>query len=274
MEFPLGAKVFAVNQKGNSASVTPALVALYMTSFEEPSVPAEMSLRNLEAAINLVKLFHLVSIKPTLVKSEESPFLDALLDRNKARVIFNLADDHPAYMSCWCTSKEFAHSGSVSEEIVMVFVSLGLINAKILTQHIMPRQGPGRPLTVSGWSDTSGGTGIRTAAYFYGEIQKQPLKYYQWRAVVVVDDTYKVGVVRDLKKPDRFMWELFFLDSDKDPIWLNDTQLADALYTARRLGVAGPSPVAPPVAETDTTSSSSLPTSTPEPASSPNPICP
>ena len=97
MEFPVGAKVFAVNQKGNSASVTPALVALYMTSFEEPSVPAEMSLRNLGAAINLVKLLHLVSIKPTLDKSEESPFLDALLDRNKARGIFNLADDHPAY---------------------------------------------------------------------------------------------------------------------------------------------------------------------------------
>ena len=110
MEFPLGAKVFAVNQKGNSTSVTAASVALFMTSFEEPSVPAEMSLQNLEAAINLVKLFHLVSIKPTLDKSEESPFLDALLDRNKAHVVFNLADDHPAYLTCWCTSKEFAHS--------------------------------------------------------------------------------------------------------------------------------------------------------------------
>ena len=98
MEFPVGAKVFAVYQKGNSASVTPALVALYMTTFEEPSVPAEMSLRNLGAAIHLVKLLHLDSIKPTLDKSEESPFLDALLDRNKARGIFNLADDHPAYI--------------------------------------------------------------------------------------------------------------------------------------------------------------------------------
>ena len=111
-------------------------------------------------------------------------------------------------------------------------------------------------------------------AYFYGEIQNHPLKYYQWRAVVVVDDTYKDGVVRDLKKPDRFMWELFFIDSDKEPMWLNDTQLADALYTARRLGVAGPSHVAPAVAETDTMPFSSLPTSTSQPASSPNPICP
>ena len=78
MEFPVGAKVFVVNQKGSSASVTPALVALYMTSFMEPSVPAEMSLQNLGAAINLVKLIHLISIKPTLDKSEESSFLDAL----------------------------------------------------------------------------------------------------------------------------------------------------------------------------------------------------
>ena len=156
----------------------------------------------------------------------------------------------------------------------MVFVFLGLINARILTQNIVARQGPGRPLTVSCWHDASGGTGSRTAAYFYGEIQKQPLKYYQWCAVVVVDDTFTVGVARDQKKPDRFMWELFFLYSDKEPIWLNDTQLADALYTARRLGVAGPSPVAPPVAGTDSASSSSLPTSTPEPASSPDPSCP
>ena len=87
-----------------------ALVALFMTSFEEPSVPAEMSLQNLEAAINLVKLFHLVSIKPTLDKSEESPFLDALLDRNKARDIFNLADDHKLFwqqktMKCFAGCK-------------------------------------------------------------------------------------------------------------------------------------------------------------------------
>ena len=101
-------------------------------------------------------------------------------------------------MLCWRTSKELAHSGSVSEEIFMVFEFLGLINARILTQNIVPRQGTGRPLTVSCWHVTSGGTSSRTAAQFYGEIQKQPLKYYHWCAVVVVDDIYTVGVVRDL----------------------------------------------------------------------------
>ena len=43
--------------------MTAALVALFMASFEEPSVPAEMSLQNLEAAINLVKLFRVARIQ-------------------------------------------------------------------------------------------------------------------------------------------------------------------------------------------------------------------
>ena len=109
-------------------------------------------------------MYHLVSVQPTLVKSKESPFFEALLDRNKARAIFGLPDHHPAYISCTCTSSEFAQTGSISEEIGMVLVFLGLLNARLLTQNIVPRASWGRPTTLSSWADTSGGNCSRDAA--------------------------------------------------------------------------------------------------------------
>jgi hypothetical protein len=126
----------------------------------------------LDKAIAITQKYNIVTIRPTLVKEEDTAFLDAVLDRARAREVWELPDDHPGYFVCTCTSQEFYESGSISEEIVIVFAFLNLINIGVLTAQIVPRRARGRPKTVSSWDDVSGGPRAQNAAWFLKDIER------------------------------------------------------------------------------------------------------
>ena len=90
-----------------------------------------------------------------------------------------------------------------------------------------------------------------------------------------MDDTYIVGVVRNLKNTGNgLQWELYFINTAMEPVWLTALQLADALYIAAQLGVSGPSLIAPPFSEAETPVIAPLPASTSEHEPTPTAMVP
>ena len=224
----------------------------FMKTFETPTVPEVMTKEALDEAIAMTEMFHIVAIHPTRVASEENHFLGSVLDRNKAREVFELDADHPAFFRCTCTSKEFFETGSISEEIIMVFAFFKLIDIGVLTAQIVPRRARGRPKTVSSWSDVSGGPKAQDGALFLKDIERNPpLKYYQWRCVVIWKGKNVVGVLFACAKVDStWSWTLHFPDfagtKDEGNVDVCAIELAERLAKACEMGLGGPSPVAPP----------------------------
>ena len=115
----------------------------YMKTFETSTVPRIVTKAILVKAIANTQKYNIVTIRPTRDKSEENSFLASVLDRDKARELWGLPDDHPGFFVCTCTSQDYMESGSISEEIVMVFAFLELINIGVLTVNIVPRRARG-----------------------------------------------------------------------------------------------------------------------------------
>jgi hypothetical protein len=138
----------------------------------------------------------------------------------------------------------------------LFFAYFGSINMGVLTAQIVPRRSGGRPITVaSSWSDVSGGavtTKAHNPAWFLKELEtRSPFRYYQWQCIVSWNWLQVVGIVFSCNKVNGIMlWSLYFPDyvetKDEGTRVVNAVQLAEALAPAGKLGLAGPSLIAPP----------------------------
>jgi len=242
------ASFFLVNRPHNTKDATVALATAYFKTFKPSPVVNAVTEAKLKKVLKDVANFYVVTVEPVHDPKDENSFLAPLLgsDRSAVRRVFALPADHPGLLRIECTSSMYYQSGVISVEMCMVLTHLKLFNVDVLVASITTRRRCGRPRTATTWSDTTGATSKRGAAWYLLDLKNnKPGHYYGWRVVIKKDGRNVMGVVGTPQAKGRgeWQWQIDFPvvgTSAAVPVDLSAAQLAQALHQASLCGFLGP----------------------------------